>query len=63
MISKIILAVVEEPVAKDVQKLVLQKMSKRMGSIALTGTANILKPRFKKLMKINLRQNKNIESV
>lgn len=50
IISKITSAVVEEPMAREVQKLVLQEMTKRMGSIEHVtpfAIANILDLRFK----------------
>lgn len=52
MLSKITSAVIEDPVAKEVQKLAINEINKRMGSIehvSALAIASILDPRFKRI--------------
>ncbi|CAD0205153.1 unnamed protein product [Chrysodeixis includens] len=52
MLSKITSAVIEDPVAKEVQKLAINELNKRMGSIehvTALAIACILDPRFKRM--------------
>nr|XP_037877017.1 E3 SUMO-protein ligase ZBED1-like [Bombyx mori] len=52
MLSKITSAVIEDPVAKEVQKLAINEINKRMGSIEHVNAlaiASILDPRFKRM--------------